>query len=96
MKTLDDYSKAGQELYHKLHLATYPIAIKYIKVLSEIPEGIMRPSARGQKWSLCQAFAYTRRWAQKHGAAGQDPACSEHNRETNSRLQVPARKNRRD
>ena len=32
-KTLsqEDYQKAGQEIYEKLHLATYPVAIKYYK-----------------------------------------------------------------
>ena len=31
MKTLEEYRKAGKSVYDKLHLATYPIGIKYIK-----------------------------------------------------------------
>lgn len=76
MKTLVDYQQAGQELYHKLHLSTYPIAIKYIKDVSEIPEGVTRPSARGQKWSLCQAFTYARRWGWSVAMTSDDNFCT--------------------
>jgi len=76
MQTLEDYKKAGQELYHKLHLSSYPIAIKYIKDVSEIPEGIVRPSANGQKWSLCQAFTYARRWGWSVAMTSDDNFCT--------------------
>ena len=58
---LEQFKKAGEELYHKLHLPTFPVSITYIKQTDEIPEQAMRPSAMGQKWSLCQAFTYARR-----------------------------------
>lgn len=76
MRSLDDYKKAGQELYHKLHLATYPIAIKYIKDISEIPEGVRRPSDNGQKWCLCQAFTYARRWGWSVAMTAEDNFCT--------------------
>jgi len=76
MKKLEDYRKAGEELYHKLNLSTYPIAIKYIKDVSEIPEGIRRPSDRGQKWSLCQAFTYARRWGWSVAMTSDDNFCT--------------------
>ena len=76
MRTLEEYQKVGQELYHKLHLSTYPIAVKYIKDVSEIPEGARRPSARGQKWSLCQAFAYARRWGWTVAMTSEDNFCT--------------------
>jgi len=76
MKTLDDYKKAGQELYHRLHLSTYPVAIKYIKDVSEIPQGVLRPSANGQKWSLCQAFTYARRWGWSVAMTSDDNFCT--------------------
>ena len=76
MKTLDDYKKAGQELYDKLHLSTYPIAIKYIKDVAEIPRGVRRPSDKGQKWSLCQAFTYARRWGWSVAMTSDDNFCT--------------------
>ena len=42
MKNLGNYRKAGEELFTRLHLSTYPVAIKYIRGLEEIPEGISR------------------------------------------------------
>ena len=62
MKDIKDYQKAGTELYDRLHLACYPVAIKYIKDESEIGEGYMRPSKLKQKWAICQAITYARRW----------------------------------
>ena len=76
MKTIDDYRKAGQELYDKLHLSTYPIAIKYIKGVAEIPQGTRRPSDKGQKWSLCQAFTYARRWGWSVAMTSDDNFCT--------------------
>ena len=71
----DDYCKAGDELYHRLHLLTYPVAIKYIKDESEIPAQAVRPSAGGQKWSLCQAFTYARRWGMHSAMTEKDNFC---------------------
>lgn len=72
---LDDYKKAGQELYHKLHLPSYPVAIRYIKSENEAPENAIRPSASGQKWSLCQAFTYARRWGWHSAMTSDDNFC---------------------
>ena len=58
---LDQIKQAGEELYHKLHLPTYPVGITYIQKEDDIPEQAVRPSAMGQKWSLCQAVTYARR-----------------------------------
>ena len=58
---LEEFQKAGEALYHKLHLPTWPVGITYIKTLEEIPQAAIRPSAMGQKWSLCQAITYARR-----------------------------------
>ncbi len=76
MKTLEDYRKAGQELYHKLHLSTYPIGIAYIKDVKEIPEGVMRPSALGKKMALCQAFTQARRWGMSIAMTSDDNFCT--------------------
>jgi uncharacterized protein (DUF169 family) len=76
MKTLNDYREAGQGLYDKLHLSTYPIAIKYITDVAEIPQGTRRPSDKGQKWSLCQAFTYARRWGWSVAMTSDDNFCT--------------------
>jgi uncharacterized protein (DUF169 family) len=58
---LEQFKKAGEDLYHKLHLPTFPVGVTYIKSEDDIPEQAVRPSAMDQKWSLCQAFTYARR-----------------------------------
>jgi uncharacterized protein (DUF169 family) len=62
--SIGDFQKAGEEFYDKLRFLTFPLAIKYIKNESEIPDevGIIRPSKINQKFSLCQAFTMSRRW----------------------------------
>lgn len=76
MSELADYNKAGLELYDKLHLSTYPVAIKYIKDHSEIPAKTIRPSQSKQKWSLCQAFTYARRWGWTSAMTADDNFCT--------------------
>ena len=58
---LKDFRELGNDLYHRLHLPTYPVAIKFIKSEDDIPENAIRPSKNGQEWSLCQAITYARR-----------------------------------
>ena len=72
---LEGFREAGNALYHKLHLPTYPVAITYIKTEDEIPEKAVRPSAGGQKWSLCQAFTYARRWGWHVAMTADDNFC---------------------
>lgn len=76
MKPLDEYRSRGQDLYHELHLSTYPIAIKYIENVDEIPEGAMRPSAFGRKMALCQAFTQARRWGSLVAMTSDDNFCT--------------------
>ena len=76
MPELSDYRKAGVDLYEKLHLATYPIAVKYIRDESEIPPKAIRPSQARQQWSLCQAFTYSRRWGWTVAMTSDDNFCT--------------------
>ena len=65
-KTIEDYRKAGEELFNRMHLQTYPVSVKYIKdIETEIPPGVERPIDKGEKMSICQAFTYARRWNKK-------------------------------
>ncbi len=61
METIEQYQQIGREILNDLRLATHPVAIKYIKDESEIPEDFIQPSKVGESWSLCQAFTYARR-----------------------------------
>jgi len=63
VRSIEDYQKVGEDIFHKLHLTTYPVAIKYIKdINTEIPEGHRRPIDSGKKMSICQAFTQARRF----------------------------------
>ena len=72
---LKDYQEMGKNLYHRLHLPTYPVAIKYIKSEDEIPDKVVRPSTGGQQWSLCQAITYARRWGWHSAMTEKDNFC---------------------
>jgi len=76
MKTSAEYNVQGEEIYARLHLATYPIAIKYIQSPAEIPAKIMRPSASGKKLALCQAFTLARRWGTTVALTSDDNFCT--------------------
>jgi uncharacterized protein (DUF169 family) len=73
---LDDYQKCGEQIFHKLHLASHPIAVKYIKNLSEIPENVSRPNDKGLKMSICQAFTESRRFSKQLCITAEDNFCS--------------------
>jgi len=76
-KTIEDYRKAGLELFDVLHLNTYPVSLKYIKDLeTEIPAGVRRPIDDGDKMSICQAFTYARRFGHKLCITALDNFCT--------------------
>ncbi|TFG16079.1 MAG: hypothetical protein EU531_07665 [Promethearchaeota archaeon] len=74
-KNIEEIREIGQELYDKLRLLTYPIAIKFIKDYSEIPEKAQRPSKMGQNVTLCQSFTMARRWGAHVAMTYEDNAC---------------------
>ncbi len=76
MGTLEEFRKAGGDIYHKLHLASYPVAITYIKNELEIPEGIYRPIKAHKKLSLCQALTLSRKWGMPVAMTGDDNFCT--------------------
>jgi len=75
-KTKEDYQKAGQEIYDKIHLATYPLAIKYYKEKSEIPRNVTRPGAMGKKMSICQTFTMARKFNHSYSISAEDNFCT--------------------
>ncbi len=74
--TIEDYQRAGTEIYEKLHLSTLPVGVKYIRDESEIPEGVRRPVNEGQKMSLCQCFTQSRRFSEKWALMAVDNFCT--------------------
>jgi uncharacterized protein (DUF169 family) len=72
---LEALRKAGDDLFRKLRLPTHPVAVTYIRKEEEIPEAAIRPSAQGQKWALCQAFTYARRWGWHVAMTADDNFC---------------------
>ncbi len=75
MDSLETYQNFGKDLYHKLHLSTYPVAIKYIENTDEIPETALWPSAMGKKMALCQAFTMARRMGTTVAMTAKDNFC---------------------
>ena len=76
MRTLEEYRQVGKSVYDRLHLQTYPVGITFIRSLSEIPEGSIRPSAMGQQATLCQSFTYARRFSFTVAMTGDDNFCT--------------------
>lgn len=76
MKTLNDFKKAGVDIYTRLQLSSYPLSITYIKDTGEIPEGVYRPSKAKKKLSLCQAFTMGRRWGMPVAMTADDNFCT--------------------
>ncbi|MFX0019759.1 MAG: DUF169 domain-containing protein [Promethearchaeota archaeon] len=76
-KTKEDFQKAGEEIFEKLHLNSFPISLKYIRdIENEIPPGVRRPIDDGEKMSICQAFTYARRFRQKLCITAEDNFCT--------------------
>ena len=73
--SIEEYRKSGDELFRKLHTATHPIAVKYIKSLDEVPEGVQRPIEKGLKMSICQAFTQSRRFSEQWCITAEDNFC---------------------
>jgi uncharacterized protein (DUF169 family) len=71
MHTIEEYNACGDKIYHQLHLSTYPVAIKYINNVDDIPKNAVKPSALGQKLALCQAFSQTRHCDYSHDSGRQ-------------------------
>jgi uncharacterized protein (DUF169 family) len=62
MEDLRVYREYGEELENRLRLKTFPVALKLLKSVQEIPEGAIRPvKDLGYHLSLCQAFQISRR-----------------------------------
>ena len=75
MKTIEQYQQTGREIWNDLRLSTHPVAIKYIRDESEIPENFIQPSKIGESWALCQAITYARRNQECSAMTREDNFC---------------------
>ncbi|GAG63489.1 unnamed protein product, partial [marine sediment metagenome] len=75
--SIEDYQRAGDDMFNRLHLDSYPVSIKYIKnIEDDIPVGVRRPIDTKEKMSICQAFTYARRFKQKLCITAADNFCT--------------------
>ncbi|GAH14484.1 unnamed protein product, partial [marine sediment metagenome] len=75
--SIEDYQRAGDDMFNRLHLDSYPVSIKYIKnIEDDIPVGVRRPIDTKEKMSICQAFTYARRFKQKFCITAADNFCT--------------------
>ncbi|MFX1316095.1 MAG: DUF169 domain-containing protein [Promethearchaeota archaeon] len=72
----NDYRQAGNEIYNKLHLSTYPISIKYLTEGSKDIKGLTKPSFTGKKMSICQAFTMSRTFGISYMITAEDNFCT--------------------
>jgi len=78
MTELETLHKYGEELEKRLHLKTFPLAVKLIEKEEDIPEGAVRPLRDlGYHMPLCQAFATSRREGTLMAALKEDMFCFE-------------------
>lgn len=70
--------KYGEELERRLHLKTFPLAVKLIEKEEDIPAEAVRPFRDlGYHMPLCQAFATSRREGTLMAALKEDMLCFE-------------------
>jgi uncharacterized protein (DUF169 family) len=74
---VEDYRAAGRSVKEKLELETEPVAIKFIKNLSEIPDDFIRPVRdTGKMWALCQGIDAARREGKYVALTAEDNPCT--------------------
>jgi uncharacterized protein (DUF169 family) len=75
--TVEEYQHTGEIIKERLGLTYDVAATKYIKDISEIPEGFIRPlKDRGQKMTICMAMAEARREGRKMAITVDDNPCT--------------------
>lgn len=73
--SLEAFREVGKYLFDNLHLSTYPVAIKYIKDISDIPDGVKR-IPEGKKMAICQTFTMARRFGDSYVISAKDNFCT--------------------
>ena len=71
-----NYKTFSEELSRMVRPQTFPLGVKFVKDIDELPEKAVRPAKYGIKISLCQWVTMARRWGRVLGAAAEDINCS--------------------
>ena len=72
-----DYQDIGKILKERLELETEIVAVKFIKDVSEIPEGFLKPlKDTGKKMTLCMAMTDARREGKNVSITADDNPCT--------------------
>ena len=71
-----NYKKFSEELSRMVRPQTFPLGVKFVQDISELPEKAVRPSKYSIKISLCQWVTMARRWGRVLGAVAEDINCS--------------------
>jgi uncharacterized protein (DUF169 family) len=72
---IEGYQEIGKKLKERLGLETEIVAVKFVKKLSEFPEGFIRPLRdTGKPMTLCMAMAASRYDKKKMAMSAEDNA----------------------
>jgi len=75
---MNKFNELGRKLELQLRLNTYPLAIKMLKSIEDVPEDATRPLKKfGKCLSTCQAFALSRRFGETVAQIFEDMWCPE-------------------
>lgn len=75
---MNKFNELGRKLEFQLRLNTYPLAIKMLKSIEDVPEDATRPLKKfGKCLSTCQAFALSRRFGETVAQIFEDMWCPE-------------------
>ena len=75
---MNKFNELGRKLELQLRLNTYPLAIKMLKSIEDIPEDAIRPLKKfGKCLSTCQAFTLSRRFGETVAQLFEDMWCPE-------------------
>jgi uncharacterized protein (DUF169 family) len=76
MPSLEEANQNGREIRERLLLKTYPVALKMLAELADIPDGAIRPrNDLGYELALCQGFALSRRQGKMVAMLKEDNWC---------------------
>ncbi len=71
-----DYKAFSEEISRMVRPQSFPVGMKFVKDIAELPKQAVRPSNYGVKISLCQWTTMARRWGRVVGATAEDINCS--------------------
>lgn len=78
MAQIEYFHEIGEELEKRVRLKTFPLAVKLIEKMKDIPDGAQRPlKDTGHHLSLCQAYQISRRDGKTMAMLKEDNWCFE-------------------